>query len=65
MRYDRVRKGVVNGMGSLNSIIKLSNRDLMNNKQFIIKGKLKKTTPFAVFLISIYFLLNSAYGRLP
>ena len=35
--YDRVGKGVNHEMGSLNSIIKLFTRDLINNKLFKIK----------------------------
>jgi len=62
---DRVGEGVVDEMGSLDSIIKLSSGDLANNGLFAMIGELGGTASFAVFLVHIYFLLDSTNGRLP
>src|SRR5882724_10472207 len=62
---DRVGEGVVDEMGSLDSIIKLSSGDLVNNGLFVMIGELGGTASFAVFLVHIYFLLDSTNGRLP
>ena len=57
--------GVVDEMGSLDSIIKLSSDDLENNGLFVMIGELGGMASFAVFLVHIYFLLDSTNGRLP
>jgi len=62
---DRVGEGVVDEMGSLDSIIKLSSGDLANNGLFVTIGELGGTASFAVFLVHIYFLLDFTNGRLP
>ena len=62
---DRVGDDVVDKMGSLNSIIKLSSSDLVKNRLFIIGCKLGRVTMFIVFLVYIQFFLDSTNGRLP
>ena len=52
-----VGNSVVDEASGLNSIIKLSSDDLINNKLFIIRRKLRKTALIAVFLVPIHFLL--------
>ena len=65
LECDRVGEGVFDEMGSLDSIIKLSSGDLSNNGLFVTIGELGGMASFAVFLVHIYFFLNSTNGRLP
>jgi len=62
LRCDRVGDDVIDKVSGLNSIIKLSSDDLIDNRLFIIRRKLKKTAFIAVFLISIHFLLYPFNG---
>jgi hypothetical protein len=55
---DRIGNDVVDEIGSLDSIVKLSSGDLANDRLFITRGELGWTTSFAVFLIPIHFLLE-------
>jgi len=55
--YDRVGDGIVDEVNGLNNIIKVSSDDLIDNRLFIIRRKLRKTALIAVFLIPIHFLL--------
>jgi len=48
----------------LDSSIKLSSGDLVNNGLFVMIGELGGMASFAVFLVHIYFLLDSTNGRL-
>ena len=57
MGTDRVGDDIVDEMGSLNSIVKLSSGDLAQNGLFVSIRKLKRATSFAVFLVCIGFLL--------
>ena len=57
LEYDRVGDGIVNEVSGLNNIIKVSSDDLIDNRLFIVRRKLKKTALIAVFLVPIYFLL--------
>ena len=65
MGCDRVGDDVVDKAGGLNSIVKPSSSDLANDGLFITRRKLRRSTPFAVFLVPIHFLLDSPNGRLP
>jgi len=58
-------KSVADEMGGLNSIVKLSIRNLASNKLFIMRGKLGKTILIGVFLISVHYFLDYIYARLP
>ena len=60
--YDRVGDGIVNEVSGLNNIIKLSDDDLIDNRLFIIRRKLRKTALIAVFLVPIHFLLYHFNG---
>ena len=51
-------ESVVNELGSLNSIIKLSRSDLTNNRLFITSRKFGRTTTMIVFLAEIEFFVN-------
>jgi len=57
LKCDRVGNGIINEVSGLNSIIKLSSDDLINNRLFIIGRKLRKTALIIVFLVPIHFLL--------
>ena len=57
LEYDRVGDGIVDEVSSLNNIIKVSSDDLIDNRLFIIRRKLRKTALIAVFLVPIHFLL--------
>ena len=59
LKCDKVRYDIVNEFGGLNSIINTSNSDLMDNKLLIIKRKLRKMAPFAIFLVLIHFIFYS------
>ena len=59
---DRVGDGAIDEVNGLNSIIKLSSDDLMDNCLFVIKRKLRKTALIAVFIIVLHFLLYSFNG---
>jgi len=58
-------KSVVDKIGGLNSIVKLSIRNLASNKLFIMRGELGKTVLIGVFLISVHSFLDYIYTRLP
>jgi len=60
--YDRVGDGIVDEVSSLNNIIKVSSNDLIDNRLFIIRRKLRKTALIAVFLVPIHFLLYHFNG---
>jgi hypothetical protein len=62
---DRVVHGVVDKVGGLNSITKPFNDDLMDNRLFVARRKLKRMASFAIFLVPIHFLLNPSNVRLP
>jgi len=64
LKCDKVGGDIVDGFDDLNSIIKPFSGDLTNNKLLIIRKKLQKMAPFAVFLISIHFLLNPSNSGL-
>ena len=55
--YDRVGDGIVDEVSGLNNIIKVSSNDLIDNRLFIIRRKLRKTALIAIFLVPIHFLL--------
>jgi hypothetical protein len=57
---ERVSESVVNKLGSLNSIIKLSRSDLTNNGLFIMSRKFGRTTTMIVFLVGIKFFVDFA-----
>ena len=59
---DKVGDGAIDEVSGLNSIIKLSNNDLIDNNLFVVKRKLKKTALIAVFSIFIHFLLYPFNG---
>ena len=61
--YNRVGDGIVDEVSGLNNIIKVSSDDLIDNRLFIIRRKLKKTALIAVFLVPIHFLLYHFNGR--
>jgi hypothetical protein len=63
--YDRINKDVVGKVGGLNSIIKPSSNDLINKVLLVAIRKLRRMTPFALFLVYIHFLHNPLNGRLP
>jgi hypothetical protein len=58
-------KSVVDEMGGLNSIVKLSIRNLASNKLFIMREELGKTIFIGIFLISVHSFLDCIYTRLP
>ena len=62
LECDRVGDGAIDEVSGLNSIIKLSSDDLIDNSLFVIKRKLRKTALIAVFIIFIHFLLHSFNG---
>ena len=62
LRCDRVRDGVIDEVSGLTSIIKLTNGDLIDNRLFIVRRKLRKTALIAVFLVFIHFLLYPFNG---
>jgi hypothetical protein len=62
---DRVGHGIVDKVSGLNSIIKPFSGDLMDNRFFVTRRKLRKMAPFAIFLVPIYFLLHPFNSRLP
>jgi hypothetical protein len=62
---ERVGYGVVDKVGGLNSIIKPFSGDLMDNRLFVTRGKLRKMAPFAIFLVPIHFLLYPFNSGLP
>jgi hypothetical protein len=51
--------GVVDKVGGLNSITKPFSDDLMDNRLFVPRRKLKRMAFFAIFLVLIHFLLNA------
>ena len=60
--YDRVGDGIVDEVSGLNNIIKVSSDNLIDNRLYIIRRKLKKTALIAVFLVLIHFLLYHFNG---
>jgi hypothetical protein len=60
LRINRVGESIVNELGSLNSIIKLSRSDLMNNGLFIMSRKFGRMTTMIVFLVEIKFFVDFA-----
>ena len=64
LRCDRMGNDVVDIMGSLNSIIKLSCSDLLNDGLSVMRRKLGRLTPFAVFFVSINLLLDPSNSGL-
>ena len=62
---DRVVHGVVDNVGGLNRITKPFSDDLMNNRLFVPRRKLKRMASFAIFLVPIHFLLNPFNVGLP
>ncbi len=57
---DRRRNNIINEIGSLNSIIKSSSSDLVQNRLFITRRKLERTaTPVISISKSIFFLILS------
>jgi len=58
-------KSVADEMSGLNSIVKLSIRNLASNKLFIMRGKLGQTIFIGVFLTSVHSFLDCIYTRLP
>jgi hypothetical protein len=63
--YNRIGHGVVDKVGGLNSIIKPFSGDLMDNRLFVTRGKLRKMALFAIFLVPIHFLLHLFNSGLP
>jgi hypothetical protein len=61
---DRVGHSVVNKIGGLNSIIKPFSNDLMDNRLFVARRKLKRMASFAIFFVPIHFLLDPFNGIL-
>jgi hypothetical protein len=61
---DRVVHGVVDEVSGLNSITKPFSDDLMKNRLFVLRKKLKRMASFAIFLVLIHFLLNPFNVRL-
>jgi hypothetical protein len=62
---DRVVHGVVDKVGGLNSITKPFSDDLMDNRLFVPRRRLRRMASFAIFLVPIHFLFNPFNGRLP
>jgi len=65
LRRNSGGNNVVDVMGSLDSIIKLSSSDLAKNGLFVTRGELGRTSTFVVLLITIHLLLDSSNCRLP
>jgi len=65
LKCDKVRDDTIDGFDGLNNIIKPFSSDLTNNKLLIIRRKLQKMVPFAIFLVFIHFFLNPSNGGLP
>jgi hypothetical protein len=59
------RNYVIDEVGGLNSIIKPFNNDLVNKVLLVTIRKLRRMTPFALFLVYIHFLHDPINGRLP
>lgn len=64
LKCNKVRYDIVDEFGGLNSIINTSNSDLMDNKLLVIRRKLRKMAPFAIFLVLIHFIFYSINNRL-
>ena len=62
---DRTGKDVVDEMGGLHSIIKPPTGNMMNNWMLVNWRQFGRTSPFAVFFVSIHLLLDPPNGRLP
>ena len=60
LRIDRISESVVNKLGSLNSITKLSRSDLTNYGLYIMSRKCRRMTTMIVFLLKIEFSVNFA-----
>ena len=51
LRRDRRGEDVVDIMGGLDSIIKLSSGDLVDDRLFVMRGELGRMTTFAILLV--------------
>ena len=60
LRINRTSESVVNELGSLNSIIKLSRSDLTNYGLYIMSRKFRRMTTMIVLLSKIEFFVNFA-----
>ena len=64
LKCDKVRYDVVDEFDDLNSIINPFNSDLIDNKLLVIRRKLEKMAPFAIFLVFTHLIFNSINNRL-
>ena len=65
LRVYRGRKNVIDELGDLNSIIKLSSSDMMKNGVFVVIRKLGWSPSRVVLPVHFHFFANPAYSRLP
>jgi hypothetical protein len=62
LRSDRAGDDVVNEIGSLDSIVKLSSSDLLNDRLLVMRRELERMTFCIVFFVPIYLPSDSANG---
>jgi hypothetical protein len=62
LRSNRAGDDVVNEIGSLDSIVKLSSSDLLNDRLLVTRRELGRMTSCIVFFVPIYLSSDSANG---
>ena len=65
LRCGKVGGDAVDEVNGLNSTIKPFSVDLIDNRLLVIRERLNKWPPFAVFLVFNPFLFDPSNGRLP